>query len=430
MRATRLLVGALALVAASAHARPAPKQEIWYHTGYPGGVVGPSSGMSARMGPTKMPVVFEAIWRQQLLPPAQIHTDSAALRGAARAAPAIDLASLRAVHGDRYLKALLTGQPRELACSQGLAEWSPSVARGWLLNVGGLYAAAAAALEKKTITGNLGHGYHHAGVSRGEGYCTINGLVVVARKLCAEGKARRVMVIDLDQHEGNGTAACTIGDGRVFNVSLYGSDMAGPNAAANNHVVQVKHGALKAGAARDINYLATVAANLPRLIRAYNPDLILYQAGMDPYDCAGVTAQGLAARDAYVFALARSLGKPVTWVLAGGYSDLETLKRLHTGTVRAANAALESVRPGARVVAAAAGAGSPYAWSVSRDTVTFPDWSALAQAQGGTRVAPKPRMDEAQTRAFVAAREQELARARLPDDDLRQAYRRLMTGSP
>jgi hypothetical protein len=97
-----------------------PPQEIWYHTGYPGGIAGQPGGMSALTGPIKMPAVFRAIWTQRLIPPAQLHTDSPQVPGRAAAAPPIDLESLRAVHTDRYLQAILTGEPRDLATSQGL----------------------------------------------------------------------------------------------------------------------------------------------------------------------------------------------------------------------------------------------------------------------------------------------------------------------
>jgi acetoin utilization deacetylase AcuC-like enzyme len=421
MRVTRLALAALAvLLCASALA--APRQEIWYHTGYPGGVVGPSSGMSARMGPTKMPVVFEAILQQRLVGAAQLHTDSPLVPGAAAPAPPIDLASLRAAHSDRYLKALFTGQPRELACSQGLPEWNAGIARGWLLNVGGLYAAAETALRKNTITANLGHGYHHAGVNRGQGYCTINGLAVVAQKLVREGRARRVMIIDLDQHEGNGSAACLIGETPIWNVSIYGSSMGGPPAATNNHVLQVDHAALEQGRPRDLNYLSAISSRLPELIRRHDPDLILYQAGMDPYDCSGVSAPALAVRDAYVMALARSLGKPLTWVLAGGYSDLETLKRLHTGTVRAANQVLERVRPGDTVRAGSAT--DPYSWSARGRVVLFPDWTRLLGRS--PRVMEPAVLDAAGIRRLVMERQLVRERERLPESDLQAAYRALL----
>jgi len=423
--AALLFFGALFFDVQTGAGQEFPRQEIWYHTGYPGGVEGPRSGMSALTGPTKMPAIFEAVWKNRLVEPKYLHTDSPAVPGRSPAAPPIDLKSLRAVHTDRYLKAIFTGEPRGLALSQGLPLWNESIARGWLLNAGGLYAAGEAALSKKTITANLGHGYHHASMNRGMGFCTINGLAVAAHKLVREGKARRVMIIDLDQHEGNGTADIVIGDPRFLNVSIYGSYMGGPPAAANHHVFQVPHGYFKGGVERDANYLAVISLFLVDLINRQAPDLILYQAGMDPYDGAGINAKALAIRDAYVFALAQSLNKPVTWVLAGGYSDLNTLVRLHTGTVRMANEVLARVRPGDRIDLRGK---NPYDWSSREGVAVFPDWKAIIQ--GSPRFSKPETMNDTQVREFTAAREGLFREQRLPENEVRDAYQALFRVKP
>ncbi len=402
-----------------------PKQEIWYHTGYPGGVVGSKSGMSALTGPTKMPIIFEAIWRNRLVPPEQIHTDHPMVIGRSTGAPPIDLKSLRQVHTDRYLKALLTGEPLSLATSQGLPLWSENIARGWLLNVGGLYAAAQTALLKKTITANLGHGYHHARVHRGSGFCTINGLVVVAKRLIREGRASRVMIIDLDHHEGDGTAECIIGYSPIWNVTLYGSYMGGPLSSENNHPVQVQHGAFELGEKRDANYLAAISEILPERIRRQNPDLILYQAGMDPFDGAGISKKALAIRDAYVFALARALHKPVTWVLAGGYADMDTLVELHTGTVRMANEVLAKVDPDDRIEHRGK---NPYEWVVQKGTVSFPDWKSILG--GKPRLHRPPPFSESQLKEFIASRSGLFQEERLPDEEISSAYQKLLQSQP
>lgn len=193
-----------------------------------------------------------------------------------------------------------------MATSQGLPAWAPDIARGWLLNVGGLAAAGETALRNKATTANLGHEHHHATTDRGMGFCTINGLVAVAKKLIREGKAQRVMIIDLDHDEGNGTAELILGDERIWNVSIHGSYMGGPPGTANNHVRQLQHRAFREGVQRDVNYLGIIAATLPSLVQRHDPDLILYQAGMDPYDGAGISPLALVIRDAYVFALARA----------------------------------------------------------------------------------------------------------------------------
>jgi len=425
-----LLAALLMLAAGSTNPRPtvpaqgsAPmQQEIWYHTGYPGGVIGPDRGMSALTGPTKMPAIFEAIVQQRLVEPGAIHTDSPLVNGRSPSAPPIDLESLRAVHTDQYIKAILTGEPRALATSQGLPTWTEDIARGWLLNVGGLFAAAEAALHKRTITGNLGQGYHHASVDRGMGFCTINGLVVVAKKLIRQRAARRIMIVDLDHHEGNGTAELIIGDERIWNVSIYGSYMGGPPAARNNHVLRVDHEAVDLGPKRDANYLAAISGTLPPLLHRHHPDLILYQAGMDPYDGAGISPAALAIRDAYVFALARTRSTPVVWALAGGYADLHTLVRLHTQTARMANEVLAHVAPANRIQHTGT---DPYRWEVSAGLVRFPDW--LSSTDGPPRVGNHDLMSDAEAREFAAARERLRQEQRLPEEEVVSAYHRLVS---
>ncbi len=397
-----------------------PRQEIWYHTGYPGGVVGPGSGVSALTGPAKMPAIFESIRKNRLIDPENIHTDSSALKKKSPPAPPIDLESLRQVHTDRYLKALFTGEPVRLATSQGLPTWNEAIARGWLLNVGGLYAAAETAIRKNTITANLGHGYHHATVNRGAAFCTINGLVVVAKKLIREGKAKRVMIIDLDHHEGNGTAECVIGEDRIWNVSIFGSYMGGPPSSENNYVFQVQHGGFEIGEERDAHYLAVISEILPRLIQLQNPDFILYQAGVDPFDSAGISPKALAIRDAYVFALSRSMNIPVAWVLAGGYADMATLVDLHIGTVRMANEVLAKVKPGDRIEHLGK---KPYEWFVEKGGIRFPDWKSLVRGQ--PRIHQPSSLTEIQVREFVASRQRLLQEEKLIDEEIYSAYRKL-----
>ncbi len=396
------------------------RQEIWYHTGYPGGVVGPRTGMSALTGPTKMPAIFEAILKHRLIGHQQIHTDSISVTERIPFESPIDLESLRMVHTDRYLKALFTGEPLSLATSQGLPTWNESIARGWLLNVGGLYAASEAALYKKTITANLGHGYHHATVNRGMGFCTINGLAVVAKKLIRQGKAKRVVILDLDHHEGNGTAECIIGEPSIWNVSIYGSYMGGPPSTGNNHLFQIRHEAFEKGVKRDLHYLAVISEILPPLIRLQDPDLILYQAGMDPFDGGGISKEALAIRDAYIFSLSVSMGKPVTWVLAGGYADMDTLVELHLGTVRMANKVLEEVKLGDRIEHRGT---KPYLWSPKNGIISFPNWNSLLKET--LQWNKPPSMTDQQIQAFVVARERLLQEEKLPKEEISSAYRKL-----
>ncbi len=392
---------------------PGRVQEIWFHSGYGGGLKG-GGGLSALTGPTKMPAVFEGLHRLGLVIPGNLHADA---QGAMPPAPPMDLESLRATHTDRYLHALFTGKPPALACSQGLPGWEASVARGWLLNSGGLAAAAHRALAGVPITANLGHGYHHAGPDRGMGFCTIHGLAAVAKQLIREGKARRILIVDLDQHEGNGTGEILLGEPGIWNLTLFGHPHSGPPGSENHQPVRVHHEAFREGQERDVHYLSAVAAFLPAWLDRVKPDLVLYQAGMDPYDSAGITPKALAVRDAYVFAQARCRGIPVTWVLAGGYADFDILVTLHLGTVRAANQVLERVRPGLPLEE---GAGDPYGWSVQAGRVRFPDWTAMRR--GPLKVTPAQTLDVEGVRRFVEARRQLMEAQRMPEGVLKGAY--------
>jgi len=105
---------------------------------------------------------------------------------------------------------------------------------------------------------------------------------VVAKRLIREGKAYRVMIIDLDHHEGNGTGECIIGENLIWSVSNFGAYMEGHTSTANNHVFQAQYREFEFREKRDIHYLAVIAEILPELTRRQNPDLTLYQAGMDP----------------------------------------------------------------------------------------------------------------------------------------------------
>ncbi|MCA9671180.1 MAG: hypothetical protein KC503_36530 [Myxococcales bacterium] len=388
--------------------------EIWYHNGYAGDVRHDDfEGRSASVGPTKMPHVFEALVQSQALPPGALHTD----------VRPIDLARLRRVHGDRYLHALLTGEPREIACGQGLPRWSPEIARGWLLNCGGLWQAACAAIASGGFTCNLAHGYHHAGLDVARDFCTINALVVVADALIREKRARKVLIVDLDEHEGNGTGELVIGKAPIFNLTIFGRAMDGPPAAGNHLPVFVDHAARASGRPRDLGYLAEIARWLPAVIRRHDPDLILYQAGVDPFDCSGISPEALAVRDAYVFALARTLERPLCWVLAGGYSPLEILVPQHITTIEQAIRVRAQMSDETELVLERREHRDDiYFWRVAGGAARFADWPTLA---GSAPPRRPPQLSPAAARAYESRRVQALAAQRLPDDVLEAAYRAL-----
>jgi acetoin utilization deacetylase AcuC-like enzyme len=249
------------------------------------------------------------------------------------------------VHTAPYVRAIDSGEPRALAESQKFP-WSAALAAAVRLTNGGCIAAARAALDDG-VAGNLASGFHHSHADHGEGFCTFNGLAVALERLRAEGRIARALVLDLDLHYGNGTAAIFASRPELFNLSIYGNwykdnrayrDVDGERAAdsANCWSVPVRNGA---GGAE---YLALVEEHFARALERARPDLVLYQAGADPYredpySPLDLGQDDLYARDRRVFEMARAAAVPIAWVLAGGYTkDVSKVVAVHVGTARAA----------------------------------------------------------------------------------------------
>lgn len=182
---------------------------------------------------------------------------------------------------------------------------------------GGTWLAARLAL-RHGYAANSAAGSHHALHDTGAGYCVFNDLAVAANRLLAEGHARRILIVDLDVHQGDGTASLTAGREDVFTFSIH--------AERNFPVRKARSGldvALPDGTG-DGDYLAALARHLPALLDRFAPSLVLYQAGVDPHadDRLGRLAlsdEGLAARDTLVLREARTRGVPVASALGGGY---------------------------------------------------------------------------------------------------------------
>jgi acetoin utilization deacetylase AcuC-like enzyme len=249
------------------------------------------------------------------------------------------------VHTPEYVRAVATGAPRALAESQKFP-WSPELAEAVRWTTGGCIAALAAALEEE-VAANLASGFHHAHADHGEGFCTFNGLVVALERARAEGRIRRALVVDLDLHYGNGTAALLGTRPDFHNLSIYGSwykenrayrevDRERAPDTANCRSVPVPGGA--DGAA----YLAILERELGPAIERARPDVILYQAGADPYredpySPLDLGLEDLQERDRRVFRAAQAAGVPIAWVLAGGYTrDIHKVVEAHVNTARAA----------------------------------------------------------------------------------------------
>lgn len=242
---------------------------------------------------------------------------------------------IRLAHTADYVgKMLLDGFSRfermrlEVPFSESLREAS------WLC-AGGTALAGRLALQHG-LSVHLGGGFHHAFADHGEGFCLVNDVAVAIRMLQRDAAVRRVSVIDLDVHHGNGTAAIFAGDPAVFTFSMH---------QQNNYPVAKPPGDLDVGLADntgDADYLERLIDCLPEVLDRHEPDLAFYLAGADPYrhdqlGGLGLTMNGLRDRDAAVFDAARRAGVPVAVTLAGGYAlDPRDTVEIHCTTARVA----------------------------------------------------------------------------------------------
>lgn len=239
----------------------------------------------------------------------------------------IEPALLRGLHDDTYIDHFLRGE-EPLASSQYIT-WSPLVRDAVLAMLGGQLEAAQHALAHG-VAMNLARGFHHALWSRGSGFCAINGLALVAHRL----PDKRIFVIDCDEHGGNGTEEFTLLLPNLYNASIFGTRF-GCVGSARSWIYPVN--VTRDGFGSYALALEDVAAQVTRCA----PDLILYQAGVDchendPKGRAGLSTQQLIERDLFVFRMAKRLGIPILFVVAGGYQNASILAQLNSNTVHAA----------------------------------------------------------------------------------------------
>jgi acetoin utilization deacetylase AcuC-like enzyme len=216
--------------------------------------------------------------------------------------------------------------------------WSAAMVERSRRSSGGTMMALRTALAGEGIAVNLAGGTHHAGHARGGGYCVFNDAVVAARHVQAHGLARRLLVVDLDVHHGNGTAELCAGDPGIYTFSMH----AGRNYPAVKPDSDLDV-ALPDGTGDDA-YLDALARHLPVAIERARADAVVYLAGADPFagDRLGYLAlskPGLAERDRQVLAACRREGLPLAVCMAGGYApDVQDIVDIHEATVRLAAA--------------------------------------------------------------------------------------------
>ena len=249
--------------------------------------------------------------------------------------------SIGQVHEASYVEAVRFGQPRHLAESQGF-RWSPGFAKA----VARIWAGHAFACRLALREGLVFHpvsGAHHADAARGGGFCTFNFLVGAGRQLLETGAVRRVAIVDLDAHQGDGTWRLVRDDRRFGVFDAAGSDWIGEQGRGVDeracfHVVP------------DADAYAKAMATLPAFLDAFRPDLVQFQAGMDCHEddpvggIRGVDAGFLAQRDRLVIDEVLARGIPLVINLAGGYQSDGTSVALHVQTARIARARVRAAR--------------------------------------------------------------------------------------
>ncbi len=258
------------------------------------------------------------------------------------AAEAASAGELALAHHPAYIAAVAQGtltpaQQREIGFP-----WSPAMAERALRSVGATLQACRAALAGEGLAANLAGGTHHAYADKGSGFCVFNDVAVAARVLQAEWGRRetrrplRVAVIDLDVHQGNGTASIFRNDDSVFTLSLHGERNFPFRKEASDCDIGLPDGCA------DADYLAALEQGLAEIERRFDPGLVIYLAGMDPHenDRLGhlkLSADGIEARDRRVFDWAWQRRIPLAMAMAGGYGrDIPAMVELQLNSYRVA----------------------------------------------------------------------------------------------
>ena len=243
---------------------------------------------------------------------------------------------LALVHDAAYLDKLRTGGLSPLEVRRLGLPWSPALLRRARLAVSGTLNAARMALEDG-IAANLAGGTHHAFADHGEGFCLLNDVAIAIRVLQREGRIERALVVDLDVHQGNGTASIFAEDKTVYTFSMHGAKNFPFRKVASRRDVDVPD---KTG---DVEYLELLARNLPEVIEESSPDIAFYLAGVDPvegdrFGRLALTRTGLHDRDRTVLQAMHGRAIPLTLVLSGGYAaTAELTADLHATVHREAS---------------------------------------------------------------------------------------------
>jgi acetoin utilization deacetylase AcuC-like enzyme len=256
----------------------------------------------------KYPLLFERLLAAGLIRPVDVMTPTEASR-----------ADLERVHDPDYLDRIASSTLSAAEVRRLGVPLTPRLWRRSRLVVQGTCLALRAALEDG-IAANLAGGTHHAFPGHGEGFCVLNDVAVALRLLQAERRIRRALIVDLDVHQGNGTAKIFAGDTNVYTLSVHGERNYPAQKAQSTRDVGLPDGT------DDDAYLAALEPALGAALVAADPELVVFLAGVDVlagdrYGRLALTEAGLRRRERHVLEAVRAAERPLAIVLGGGYAS-------------------------------------------------------------------------------------------------------------
>ncbi|RMF04515.1 MAG: histone deacetylase [Chloroflexi bacterium] len=272
----------------------------------------------------KFGVIYNVLCQDGLAAPDQFHLPQIA---------AID--ALTQVHTPDYVADFCNGALPAKAIRRIGLPWTENLVKRTRMAVGGTILTAQLAL-RHGLACNTAGGTHHAHANFGSGFCIFNDLAVAARYVQHAGLAHKILIVDLDVHQGDGTAAIFAGDPTVFTLSMHCQKNFPFRKQQSNLDVPLAEGL------GDGDYLRVLADTLPGVLEMFRPDLVLYDAGVDPHHAdrlgkLALTDDGLLRRDRLVLETCLRRGFPVATVVGGGYDkNVQALARRHTLLFRAA----------------------------------------------------------------------------------------------
>ncbi|WP_217425415.1 histone deacetylase family protein [Polynucleobacter tropicus] len=251
-------------------------------------------------------------------------------------APAASDTQLLYAHDPSYLLRVVNGSLSEAEQKEIGFPWSEKMVERSRRSAGATIAAAKTAMQEG-ISGNLAGGTHHAYRNRGSGFCVFNDAAVAARTLQKEINSKlKIAIIDLDVHQGNGTASILQHDSSIFTLSMHGEN----NFPFQKEVSDLDYG-LQDGC-DDQTYLQTLNECLDQLDSRFKPDFVIYLAGADPHedDRLGrlkITKEGMRLRDETVFQYGLDQNIPIAFSMAGGYGkEIASTVEIHFQTIQTA----------------------------------------------------------------------------------------------